>query len=156
MSMFDAGQLLIETLILDAHALMVDSHLVQDRGVQISDVIGVFDDVERYLVSLAIDAGFHSTACHPHREAFGMVIAAIAFIRNAPLRINGPSKLATPNDQCVIKHAALFKVLNQRPRCLVNVLALIGEVLGKILVLIPTAMEDLNKAHIAFNQTPRH
>lgn len=52
--MFDSGQALIQALERKDQAIVIDSQLVQDRGVQVSDVHWVFVDVVAEVVGLAV------------------------------------------------------------------------------------------------------
>src|SRR5207249_11265052 len=71
-------------------------------------------------------------------------VLASASIRELP--VHRPSKLAAEHHERVVEHAALFQVLDQRSRALVDVLGLPGELRRQIPVLIPTDMTHLNKS----------
>jgi len=76
--LFDARQPLIQALELEAELGVVDAHEVEDRGVEVVDVYGVFDDVVAEVVGLAMnDAAFDAAAGHPHAEIARVMIAAV-------------------------------------------------------------------------------
>ena len=56
-----------------------------------AEVVGAADGV----------AGFHAAAGHPHGEAGGVVVAAIAFLAHG-----GAAELAAPDDEGFIEQAA--------------------------------------------------
>ncbi len=64
--MFDSGQALIQALERKDQTIVIDSQLVQDRGVQISDVHRVFVDVVAEVVGFAVrDTTLDAAACEP-------------------------------------------------------------------------------------------
>ena len=72
---------------------------MQKRGVQVSDVNGVPDDVVTEIVGFTVDdSAFDTAACHPMREAFRMVVAPIIITAEFALAINRASEFATPGD----------------------------------------------------------
>ena len=81
----------------------VEAELVQDGGVDVGDVMAVFNGMEAEFVGGAVDdAGFDAAAGEPCAEALGMMVAAGAFgARRAP-------EFGTENDQGVVEHAALL------------------------------------------------
>src|SRR6266567_6224569 len=81
MRRLDAGELLIQTLVLENKFFVVYAQLTENGGVKVADVDGVLDDVVGHLVGLAIDkAGLHAAAGHPDAETAGMMVAAIIFL----------------------------------------------------------------------------
>ena len=51
----DAGQPLVEPLVAEREALVVEAQQVQHRGVEVADVDRVLDDVVGEIVGLAVD-----------------------------------------------------------------------------------------------------
>ncbi len=56
----------------------------------------------------------HASAGHPHREASRMMIATVIILRQATLAIHGTAEFSAPDDERVVKHAALLQILNER------------------------------------------
>ena len=84
---------------------MVEAEQVQDRGVQVVHRADVFDGVHAEFVGRAVDrAPFDSAAGQPDREAFGVMVAAVAAggVRRA-------AELAGPDDQRFVEQAAGFQ-----------------------------------------------
>ena len=78
---------------------MVDTHEVQDGGVQVVHMHGILGDVVAEVVGLAVrGARLHAAARHPHGEATRVVITA--GFRAVPLALarDAPSELAAPDD----------------------------------------------------------
>lgn len=74
----NAGQSLVETLVLEGESLMIDSQQVQDRGVEVADVDRILNDVVGEVVRLSVNGpALGTTARHPHRKAAGMVVTAV-------------------------------------------------------------------------------
>src|SRR5438132_496005 len=98
---FDAGEALVEALVTEGKALVVKAQQAQDGGVEIMDVNGVFDDVVREIIGLAINgARARAAASHPHGEATRVMIAPVVVFSESALGINSAAKFAAPDDQC--------------------------------------------------------
>ena len=103
----------------DLQPARVEAELVQDRGVDVGDVVAVLDGVEAELVGRAVDdAALDAAAGQPDREAVGVVVAAVA-----ALRPGRAAELGRPDDQRLVEQAALLQVLRAgrrsagRPAC---------------------------------------
>src|SRR5205807_2480163 len=66
----------------------------------------------------------NSAARHPDRETPRVMVAAIVGSGKFALAVDGPAKLAGPNDQCVIQHTSLLEIAYQAGRRLVDAFAL--------------------------------
>ena len=65
--LLDAGQPLVEPLVLVGEPLVVEAQQVQDGGVEVADVHRVLDDVVAEIVGLAVDRpALDAAAGHPH------------------------------------------------------------------------------------------
>src|SRR5262245_48447971 len=87
-------------------SLVVESHEVQDRGMQIVNVDSVFDGRETEFVGRAVaDPALHASTGHPDRETVMVVIAA--FLSFGCRRA---AELATPDDERFVEQSALFEI----------------------------------------------
>src|SRR5579859_6179137 len=84
-----------------------------------------------------------------------MMVAAVVRSRKLALAVHGAPKFARPNDKCVVQHATLFEVEDQARRGLIDAFGLQSNIAGQIVVLIPSAMIELDEAHAALGQPPR-
>ena len=135
---------------------MVEAQEVQDRGVPIAEVDGVFDDVVGEIVGLAVDrAAFDAAAAHPDGEAARMMIAAVVLLRQAALRIDRAAEFAAPDDERLVEQAALLQVLDEAVARLIDVAALVGQPAGDVGVRVPIVVIDLHEPHAALDQPPR-
>ncbi len=151
--LFDAGEALVEALVLEDEAAVIDAEAVEEGGVEVVHVHRVFHDVVAEVVGLAIDgSGADTTAGEPHGEVPGMMIAAVGFGGEFALGIDGAPEFAAPDDEGGIEEAALFEVGDQGSAGLVGIEALVAEGGGEVVVLIPAAMEDLNDADAPFDE----
>src|SRR5579864_2639046 len=74
----DAGEFLVEPLKLEREFLMVNAQQVKKGGIEIAHVYGIANDVVAKVVRLTIrNSGLYATACQPHGEAAGMMIATV-------------------------------------------------------------------------------
>ena len=127
---------------LHGETFVVDSERVQDGGVEVVDVHWVFEDVVGVIVGFAvIKSLFESTACDPRTETSPMVITAVAGFGQLALAVDRSSKLTAKDHYRVLQHAPLFQVLDQGDGRLIHALAVCGEFLGQVAVLVPAPVE---------------
>ena len=108
------GQPKSTALVPERQSLMIDTHQVQNRGVQIVDVDGIFYNVVAVGVSLAVSRpAFYSTAGHPDRKTSRMMIATKFFGRQFSLTVVRAAELAAPDNQRIFQQVSLFQILNQ-------------------------------------------
>jgi hypothetical protein len=79
-----------------------------------------------------------------------VVVAAVV----AALDHRRAAEFAAPDDQRVVEQAALLEILDQGGAGLVGVLAVAGEVLLEVAVLVPRFVEELHEADAALDQAP--
>ena len=152
MGRFDTGQSLVKSLRLVAELLVVKTEQMQDRRMEIVDVDRVFHNIIAEIVSFPINLATTTTSPrHPHRETAWMMVAAVVFFGQPPLRINCPAKLTTPNDQRLIEQTPLLQILNQSITGLIDVTTLAGKPASHIRVRIPIVEIDLHKADTPFH-----
>ena len=84
------------------------------------------------------------------------MIAAVIGLGEVSLAIHSPPEFSTPDNQRVVQQPSLLQVRDERSRRLVGSFALQRNIAGKIIVLVPPAMVELNEPHAALGQTPRH
>jgi len=150
---FHSGQTLVQSLEFISESLVVDAHAVQDCGVQIVDVHGIFRDVVAEIVGLTEGhATLDSTASHPHAKIPRLVLSAIVVLGQATLAVDSPPELTSPDDQRVLEHPSAFKVLDQGGDGLIGLLALVPNLPWQIAVLVPSAMEQLNDSHTSLDE----
>ena len=79
----DVGKALVATAVSKDKPFVVDAELMQNGGLEVVDVHGVFGDVDAVVVSLAVgDAGAHAATGEPHHETVRIVVATIAVFAN--------------------------------------------------------------------------
>src|SRR5262249_51594531 len=102
------------------------------------------------------NAALDTASREPAREAVGMVIAAVA-----ALRAWRSAKLGAPDDNRFIQQAAALQVLEQGRDGLIDLSAKPAMPIAQVAMRVPgacaavAAMEDLHKAHVAFDHAPR-
>ena len=153
MVVFDAGEALVEALEFEGELAVVDPHEVENRGVEVVDVDGVFGDVVGEVVGFAeFDAAFDAAASHPHGEATGVVVAAVVVFGEVALGVDGAAEFASPNDEGVFQETALFEVHDEGGAGAFAVVDLAFDEFGEVVVLVPAAVEDLDDACAALDE----
>src|SRR5579863_9268050 len=92
-------------------ALMVETHQVKRRRVEVVDRDWILGDVVADIVGAADgNAGLDTATGKPHGESAGVMIAAQEFRTAARLVHRGAAELAAPNNHGRVEQAALFQV----------------------------------------------
>ena len=81
-----------------------------------------------------------------------MVVAPGTRVAEAALAEGRAAELGREDHQRVLEHAARLQVFDQGGRRLVDVVALVGQLTREGDVLVPTAVEELDEADVAFEQ----
>jgi len=132
---------------------MIDTELVQHRGLQIVDVDRVADRVPADRVGLAVGISTaYSTACHEERKGVWMMIATgHARIADAVFSQWRPAKFAAANDQCFVEQPSLLQVLDQSGDRLVDHLGVVFELHIQFVMVIPGGKDDVDEPYATFD-----
>ena len=112
---------------------------------------GVLDGLEAQLVGGPVGAARrHAATRHPKCEALGVVVPAIgaAAVRRAP-------ELPAPDHQRLVEHAARREVVEEGRDGLVDGVAVATEGGLEVLVLVPSAVVQLDEANARLGQSAR-
>ena len=136
-------------------AFVVEAEEVEDSGLDVVDVDGVFGDLHAEFVGGAVgDAGFDAAAGHPHGEGLGVVIASAAASEcGAGFNHGGASEFAAPDDKGVFEQSAFFKVFDKGGGGLIGLFAFGFESAFDVAVVIPGAVVTVDEADAAFDET---
>ena len=86
-------------------SLVVNAQQMQDGCMEVMDRAAVLDRVIAILVSFAVtEATSYASPRHPHCKALRMMVSA--YFACALLDGGCPSKLATPDDECIIQQSS--------------------------------------------------
>jgi hypothetical protein len=139
--------------VLDAEHVVVNAEDVEHRGVEITHVHDIFNGEVAEIIGLAMtDSSANTPSSKPHAEGLDVVIAP-----HAPLALihRRAAKLATPDDERVVEHAAALEVREEGPGRTVGQSAANVHVLDEAAVVIPPAVVELDEAHTAFGEPSR-
>ena len=115
----------------EGQTLVVDPQAMEDGGVQVTDVDRVVDDVVAEQIGLAVDhTALDPAPGEPDAEAARVMVAAVIGRCQRALAVDGAAEFAAPDDQRVVKQAALFEVFDECGARLVDIAALVGQILG--------------------------
>ena len=151
------GQAKMAALEFVGQAFVMDAQLVHDGRLQIVNVDFVFCDVVSELIGFAVAmAGLHPAARHPDAKAIGVMVPAVLFrVIDVALAEGRSPELAAPNDQRVFQKPALLEIPHECGGRLIGVAALLDELRGQILMLVPSRVHQLDKPHPAFREPAR-
>ena len=154
----DIGKPVIPTLETESEFLVVDTHGVQDGGLQVMDMDPIFGDTHTQFIGFAIlQTRLAAAACHPGTISVGVMVPApdLAIVEII-LDEGGAAEFAAPDHQGVIEQAPLLQILHQRPRRLIGIAALGVQLGGEAIVLVPTGVHHLHTARATLDEAPGH
>ncbi len=126
---------------------MRDAEQMQHRGVQVVHVHDVLDRVIAEIVRGAVgDAALDASPGEPHGEGLDVVVAPIA------LRHRGAPEFAAVNNECVVEHAALPEVCDQRRSGFVDQAGGVLDAFFDSAVMIPATVVKLDETHATLSQ----
>ena len=100
----------------DFQAAGIEPELLQDRGVDVGDVVAILDGVEADFVGRAMhDAALESAAGHPDGEAEDVMVATVR-----SLRTRSATELGGEDDERFVEQAATVEILQQAADRLVD------------------------------------
>lgn len=152
----DVGQPMVAALEFEGHFSVIDSQAMQQGGIQIVHMDCVSDNVVAVLVRFTETGACPDPATgHPDGEAARVVVSSIILGRQFALAVNGAAKFAAPYDQRVVEQAPLLEISDQGRRGPVGIATLNRNLVGKLCMLIPASMKQLDESHVTFSQTAR-
>src|SRR5260370_5787465 len=116
------GQPHIASAVTESELLMIKREQVKHGGVQVVHVHLVVRDVVPVIVGGSVyGSTLYASAGEPHSVAEGVVVASIL-----PLGHRRAPKLAAPEDERVVQHAASLQVLQQAGDWFVRCTGIVG------------------------------
>ena len=141
---------------------MIDSHQIENGGVQVVDVRSLLDSLVAEVVRGAVDHPLlDATTGQPYRETIRIMIAAIHHPAHGFVgRLDGgrTSEFSAADDQRILQHSALLQVFDHRREGLIGILSelAIGQNVGMRIPRIALAVVNLRHAHTFFRESHRH
>jgi hypothetical protein len=81
-----------------------------------------------------------------------MMVAAVIGALQISLTENRATEFTCPYDQGFVQQPALAQVVHEGCRCLIRLPTLQRQSIDKMIVVIPTAMKQLNEPHATFDK----
>jgi hypothetical protein len=149
----DVGEPVVAALVAEGEAFVVDTHGMEESGVEVVHVNGIADDIVAEFVGFPVDEAFlEATASHPHGEAAGVVIASEVVLADVALAVGRATEFAAPDDEGFVEEAALLEVGDEGGGSLIGFLAFLAEAAGQTAVVVPVAVAELDEADAAFGE----
>jgi len=116
------GQAKISAGISERQFLVIKTKTMQHRRMQIMNTGRLVDSLKSDVISCSVDcASLDSTASQPHAEAPVVVIATgLRFTVSGEFDRRSPAKLASPQDQSILKQTSLFQIRHESSNWLIN------------------------------------
>ncbi len=133
----------------------IESKLVQDRRMEVRDIVTAFDGVVAEFVGGPMDNSALDTAAgHPAGEGGRMVIASLRLTLHAW----GPAELRAPDHQCLVQQTPLFQVLEETADGILHLSAGETMVVLQVEVCVPSdgiggvSVDDLDESNPPLHQ----
>src|SRR5262245_56330413 len=154
----DEGKAFVAAEVRIGEIVLVEAEEVKDGGVDVAEVVGLFDGFEADGVGGADPlAAADAAAGEPHGEAEIVVVATFA-----ALRFGGAAEFTAPEDERGIEQAALFEIGEQRGDRLIGFAGHAEMVFFDVVVGIPllvaraAAGDDDRESHAALDEAAGH
>ena len=129
---------------------------------QIADLDRILHDLVSHFVRLAVcNSGLDAAAGEPDCEGAGIVISShvLHLLAISILPHRRPAEFASPHYECILQHAALLQIRQQRRYWLIDFPTPIGKTevqcfFGVCPMRIPSPVIELDKSHATFRQPP--
>lgn len=148
----DIGEAEVAAAVAEGELLVVETHQVENGGVQIMDMDLLVNGGEAEFVGGAVgQATLDAAAGHPDAEAVMVVVASIASLGGG-----SSAKFTSPEYQGVFEQTALLQVHEQGGDRLITIFRLGAVAFFQIAMVVPglaIAVVNLNHAHTAFHQS---
>ena len=100
----DVGEAAVDAVLADGEAFVIDTHEVEDGGVEVVAVGGALEGLVAPFVALSVrGTSLNARAEHPGDEGSAVVVATVAALREG-----GAAELGSPNEESVVEQAASF------------------------------------------------
>ncbi len=148
---FDVGEAVVASAVAVGQVFVVEAEEVEEGGVEVVDVDGVLDGLVAVVVGAAEgEAGLGTAAGHPEGEALGIVVASVGFPA-----VGGAAEFAAPDDERVVEETAGAEVVEECGDGAVNGAAVAAKGGFEVLVLVPSAMIDLDETDAGLGEAAR-
>src|SRR5262249_17646634 len=146
----------VNAVVTERQPRVIDAQKVQDRGMHVVTISGVFGRTKRPLVTGPVsDTALDAAAGKPIRERKGIMVAT-----SASLTARHAAKLGRPENDRVFEHAATLQAFDESRRRLIHARAHVGVIAGDIFMRIPVAAgkavvrsaPDLHETHAALQE----
>jgi hypothetical protein len=154
----DISETELAALVAEGEAFVIDAEEVEESGVEVVNMDGVFGDGVAEFVALSVNVtGFGAAAGHPHGVGFLVVITADfgagTSVTAGALGHGSAAEFGIPDDEGVIEEAAFLKVFEERCDGSVDLFGFIGQGIEDAAVMVPALVEELDKADAAFDES---
>ena len=153
-NLFNARQALVKTLVPDGETAVIDTHTVENGGIELVEMHRIFCDIIAEIIGFAVGhSGLDPSPGHPHAEVARVMVSTVALPGQFSLAVGGTPEFSTEDNKCVLKHSPFLQVLDQGCGWLIYIKTLILDFLGQVAVLIPAPVKDLNDSNPSFNES---
>ena len=146
------GEPEVAALVAVGQALVIDAQLLQNGGLKVMHVHGIFDDIDAVVIGCSVGhTAANTAASHPVSETIRVVITSIVLLCELTLAVDCPTELPAPDDEGIIKHTALLEIEKKRGRGLIGIAALGRNLLLGIVVRVELVDQVEGKRPVLVN-----
>ena len=104
-TLLNSSQPLVQPAMEKRQPVVIQTHQVQEGGMQIGDMAALLDCLEAEFIRGAVsDSSFDAASCEPTAEALGMMVSS------GPLGCWRAAEFGSPDDQRILQQSAAFQV----------------------------------------------
>jgi hypothetical protein len=150
----DVGEAEVASLEWERELLVMDSHEVHERGVEVVDGGAAIDDVEAEVVGATDGAWADACSGEPAGEGIAVVFAAEAVkVFGTALGVGCAAEFGEEEDERVVEETAEIEIVEESGDRLIDFRGAGGEAFFEFAVLIPAWVEELDEADPVFAET---
>jgi hypothetical protein len=138
----DSCRSVLQSLMFERESFVIDTQLMEHGGAKITNMDRVSHNVVTVIIGNAVlKSPFDTSSSHPRGKASSVMVPSVIVLCECSLGVDRAAELAATNHQRVVQHASLFQIFYQASGRVIDVFALETEQLGKVAMLVPTAVE---------------
>ena len=150
----DIGKSIVATSEAVSQAFVIDAKQMQDRGLQIVYVDGLFSDIEAEVVGTAVNVSLaNTTSGEPDTEGLWMMVASVGLLTATDFAHGCSSKFSGHHDKCFIQQTALIEIVDESGDAAVGHFTVPAKSSSEIAVMIPRAVNQMHEANTAFHHS---
>lgn len=148
----DIGESIVSSGEAPGQAFVIDTKLVQNGGLQVVNVNGLFGDIETEVIGASVYVSSANAASgEPDTERLRMMVASVGLLPATDFAHGSATEFAGHDDKCFIEQTALVEVVYEGGHASIGHFTVPAKSSGEVAVMVPRTVDEMHKADSAFN-----